>query len=47
MTYVGVDWSDSFHIVYVTDETGDSLAAFKIEHTPEGVESLFLKVGIV
>jgi len=44
MTYVGVDWSDSFHIVYVTDETGDSLAAFKIEHTPEGVESLFLKV---
>ena len=44
MTYVGVDWSDNFHVVYVTDETGDSLAAFKVDHTPEGIESLFLKV---
>lgn len=44
MTYVGVDWSDNFHVIYVTDETGDSLTAFKIDHTPEGIESLFLKV---
>ena len=44
MTYVGVDWSDSFHWVYITDDTGDRLAAFSIEYTPEGIESLFSKV---
>jgi len=44
MRYVGIDWSDGFHIIYITDETGDALAAFKIDHTPEGIESLFAKV---
>ncbi len=44
MIYVGVDWSDNFHVVYITDETGNSLAAFKIEHKQEGIESLFVKV---
>jgi len=44
MKYVGVDWSDGFHWIYVTDDAGERLAAFSIEHTPEGIESLFLKV---
>ena len=44
MTYVGIDWSDSLHWVYITNDTGDRLAAFSVEHTPEGIESLFLKV---
>jgi len=44
MKYVGVDWSDVHHCVYITDDTGDCLSAFSVEHTPEGIQTLFLKV---
>ena len=46
MLYVGIDWSDpgTPHRVYITDDSGDRLAAFPVEHTPEEMQSLFSKV---
>jgi len=41
MVYVGVDWSDKFHQVYITDDAAGCLDAFSISHSPEGVVELF------
>ncbi|HRR96789.1 MAG TPA: IS110 family transposase [Candidatus Ratteibacteria bacterium] len=44
MIYVGIDWSDEDHKVYLTDDSEKRLDAFVILHTPEGVSELFARV---
>ena len=38
--YVGIDWADDHHDVHVTDDTGETLDNFKIQHSHAGVEKL-------
>jgi transposase len=38
--YVGVDWADDHHDVYVTDDTACMLDRFTIPHSYEGMEEL-------
>jgi transposase len=40
MFYVGIDWSDASHAVYITDDSGEQLARFTIDHSAEGLYSL-------
>ena len=40
MYYVGIDWADRHHDIYVTDEGGEKLMAFRIDHDPEGFQIL-------
>lgn len=44
MIYVGIDWGDKNHRVFITDDTGERLDSFSIEHSLKGVESLFEQV---
>jgi transposase len=38
--YVGVDWADDHHDVYVTDDAGRTLDGFSISHSYEGMEKM-------
>ena len=38
--YVGIDWADDHHDVYVTNEQAGKLAAFRVAHTVEGLGAL-------
>lgn len=38
--YVGIDWADDHHDVYVTDDTAQLLDSFSIPHSYEGMERL-------
>jgi len=38
--YVGIDWADDHHDVYVTNDTAQTLASFVIPHSYEGMERL-------
>ena len=38
--YVGVDWADREHQLYVGDEDGAKVAEMKVEETPEGMAEL-------
>jgi len=40
MYYVGVDWADEEHYVYITDDSGQKLASFSIEHNEKGMNKL-------
>lgn len=44
MYYVGIDWADDHHDLYVTDETAQELMSFRIPHTPAGFQTLLEKV---
>ena len=35
--YVGVDWGDAVHAVWVCDESGGKVAELKVDQTPEGM----------
>jgi len=37
--YLGVDWGDTMHAVWVCDETGEKVAQMKVEQTPEGMSA--------
>lgn len=43
--YVGIDWADDHHDVYVTDEGAKALNSFRIAHSYEGVEKLRKQLG--
>jgi len=43
--YVGIDWADDHHDVYVTDDTATALDSFTIPHSCEGMEKLENRVG--
>lgn len=40
MYYVGIDWADEEHYVYITDNSGEKLDSFKIEHSEKGMSKL-------
>jgi len=40
MLYVGIDWSDRDHCVFVTDDSAESLLAFRFEHSASGLAQL-------
>jgi hypothetical protein len=35
--YLGVDWADQTHAVWVVDESGTKIAARAVSHTAEGL----------
>ena len=38
--YLGGDWGDTMHAVWVCDETGEKVAQMEVEQTPEGMSAL-------
>jgi len=40
MYYVGIDWADEEHYVYITDDSGQKLDSFSIEHSEKGMNKL-------
>ena len=36
MIYVGIDWADDHHDIFVTDDSAKTLDQFRIDHTCEG-----------
>ena len=40
MYYIGIDWADDHHDVFITDDSAVKLEAFTISHTAEGIYSL-------
>jgi len=38
--YMGVDWADEFHQVWVSDSQGKKVAEMKIEQSPKGMSEL-------
>lgn len=44
MFYIGIDWADDHHDIFVIDESGKGIDSFKITHTPEGMSSFRDKV---
>jgi len=44
MIYVGIDWADESHRVFITDDSAQRLDSFSIENSRSGVEELFERV---
>lgn len=44
MYYVGIDWADENHQVFITDDSAQRLGAFSIENSRSGVEELFERI---
>jgi len=42
--YVGIDWADDHHDIYVTDDAAIELDSFSISHSSEGMEKLMKRV---
>lgn len=40
MYYVGIDWADENHHAYITDDSGQKLDSFPVEHSKEGMNRL-------
>jgi len=40
MYYVGIDWADEAHHVYITDDSGQRLDSFPIDHNTAGMSKL-------
>ena len=40
MYYVGIDWADEEHYVYITDDSGQKLDSFPIKHSEKGMNKL-------
>lgn len=45
MLYVGIDWSDQDHCVFVTNDSAESLLAFRFEHSAQGLAELQRKLA--
>jgi len=43
--YVGIDWADDHHNVYVTNDTATALDSFSIPHSYEGMEKLMKRLN--
>jgi transposase len=37
MFYIGIDWADDHHDIFIVDELGTQLDSFSIKHNPEGM----------
>jgi transposase len=44
MFYLGIDWADEYHNVYVTDDTAQTLDSFQIKHNYDGLQLLKSKM---
>src|SRR4030065_2068784 len=44
MYYVGIDWADENHQVFITDDSAQRLGAFSIVNSHSGVEELFERI---
>lgn len=44
MLFVGIDWADEHHDIFITNETGGKVDSFRIEHSPEGITLLRDKI---
>lgn len=44
MYYVGIDWADDHHDIFITDDSGVKCDSFSISHTPEGIRTLLEKL---
>lgn len=44
MIYVGIDWADESHRVFITDDSAQRLASFSIPNNRSGIETLFEKI---
>ena len=44
MIYVGIDWADESHKIFITDDSAQRLDSFSIEHSHSGIEKLFERV---
>jgi len=42
--YVGIDWADDHHDIYVTDDSAAALDSFSIAHSHEGMQKLISRV---
>jgi len=40
MFYIGIDWADDHHDIYIIDEEGSKIDSFRIEHNPKGLSFL-------
>jgi len=45
MFYVGIDWADETHRVFITNDSAQRLDSFSIENSRSGVEKLFERVS--
>jgi len=44
MFYIGIDWADDHHDIYIIDEQGSKVDSFRINHNPQGLSILRDKV---
>ena len=44
MYYVGIDWADEEHYVYITDDSGQKLDSFPLEHSEKGMNKLQARI---
>lgn len=40
MYFVGIDWADDHHDIHILDEQGETIKAFRIPYTPQGLQTL-------
>ena len=40
MYYVGIDWADEAHHIYITDDSSQKLDSFPIDHNTAGMNKL-------
>lgn len=45
MFYVGIDWADDHHDIFITNESGKQIDSFKITNTPEGISAFKDKIS--
>ena len=44
MYYVGIDWADEAHHAYITDDSGEKLSSFPVDHSEKGMNKLQSRV---
>ena len=47
MYYVGIDWADENHQVFITDDSAQRLGAFSIENSRSGVRNCLKESDIL
>ena len=47
MLFIGIDWADAHHDIFISNETGEKIDAFRVEHSPEGLNMLRDKIRIL
>ena len=45
MYFVGIDWADDHHDIHILNGQGETVKAFRIPHTPQGLQTLLETVG--